>query len=32
MDPLAIWPVWLALVALVFMLVAGSPVDSGGVP
>lgn len=27
MDLLAIWPVWFALGALVFMLVAGSPVD-----
>lgn len=27
MDPLAIWPVWLALGALVLMLLAGSPVD-----
>ena len=27
MDPFAIWPVWLAIGALVLMLVAGSPVD-----
>lgn len=27
MDLIALWPVWLALGALVLMLVAGSPVD-----
>lgn len=27
MDPLAIWPWWLAIAALALMLVAGSPVD-----
>lgn len=27
MDLLAIWPVWLVVVAMALMLVAGSPVD-----